>query len=34
MQKTKLIIAELNTWVWLHELENKYEKKMTLENIH
>ncbi len=33
MEKSKLVIAEINTWVWLHDLEKKYENPLTLDRI-
>lgn len=33
MQTAKLIIAEINTWVWLNDLEKKYGKSLTLDLI-
>jgi hypothetical protein len=33
MGMAKLIIAEINTWVWLDDLEQKYGKPLTLDSI-
>ncbi len=33
MQKPKLVISEINTWVWLSDLEKKYHKSLTLDSI-
>lgn len=33
MGKTKLIIAEINTWVWINDLEKKHGKTLNLGNI-
>lgn len=33
MKKTKLIIAEINTWVWLNDLEKKYMKPVNLGEV-
>ncbi len=33
MQKPKLVIAEINTWVWLNDLEKKYGKPLTLDLV-
>jgi len=33
MGSGKLILAEINTWVWMDDLEKKYQKKLTLDQI-
>lgn len=33
MRTAKSVIAEINTWVWIYDLENKYGKPLTLDLI-
>lgn len=33
MSNRKILMAEVNTWVWLKDLERKYARQMTLDRI-
>ncbi|MEI8131129.1 MAG: alpha-amylase family glycosyl hydrolase [Leptolinea sp.] len=33
MSNNKILMAEINTWVWLRELERKYARHMTLDRV-
>jgi glycosidase len=33
MTNKKIIMAEINTWVWLKEMERKYARQMTLDRV-